>query len=306
MKRSKFRDFLIVVLIIIILICLCVLGHRFYQYYQGTSIYNEAESLVNLPDFSDMQAGNEFASEHRLEDSDSSKTNVESPTSDETPSETHLYDASGSSETAAAPNPYTEALRNMDFAKLREVNPDVLGWIVMPNTSISYPMVQAADNDFYLYRTWNLSNSIVGSIFLDANCAPDFHDFNTLIYGHNMNNGSMFGALRKFRTADYWNSHSSFMIKTDEGVYTYKIFSAFEAELTDPVFMVRINREDEKQALIDCAVSKSTIAIGIVPNVEDKIVTLSTCTGRGHSTRWIVLGVLDSFEPTDTESTLPV
>ena len=91
------------------------------------------------------------------------------------------------------------------------------------------------------------------------------------------------------------------MISTDDGVYTYKIFSAFEANLTDPVFMVKVNRDDEKQMLIDCAVTKSAIATGMVPTTEDQIVTLSTCTGRGHETRWVVLGILESFAASEPQ-----
>lgn len=283
MNKSKLRDILIVILLLIILYCIGSLGYRFYQYYQGSSIYDDAEKLVDLPDFSEIQITAETLNaraDDNLLSADAAAELVVSETV---------------AETVSAPDPYAEALRNMDFSELRKVNPDILGWIVIPNTTVSYPLVQAADNDFYLYRTWKKSDSIVGSIFMDALCSSDLSDFHTLIYGHNMNNGSMFGALKKYKTTDFWNAHPNFIISNDDGVYTYKIFSAFEAALTDPVFMVKIERDDEKQALIDCAVSKSAISTGVVPTTEDQIVTLSTCTGRGHDTRWIVLGVLESF-----------
>ena len=282
MKKSHIRDLLIVFLFLVVLYCLGALGYRFYQYYQGTSVYNEAENLVDLPDFEvineTMEAG---GSENPAAGGSSQEDAIKQD---------------------AAPDPYADALRNMDFSALREVNSDILGWIVIPNTIVSYPLVQAADNDYYLYRTWKKSNSIVGSIFMDSHCSPDMSDFHTLIYGHNMNNGSMFGTLKKYKSLDYWKNHPNFIISNDDGVFTYKIFSAFEANLTDPVFMVKIGREDEKKALIDCAVAKSVIHTGVAPTVEDQIVTLSTCTGRGHETRWIILGVLESFIETDTES----
>lgn len=289
MNKSKLRDILIIILFLILLYCIGSLGYRFYQYYQGTSTYHEAEALVDLPDFSEMEV--------KAEDSQIKTSEFSNPTTDTDSASLSV------SESASAPDPYADALKNMDFTELRKVNSDILGWIVIPNTVVSYPLVQAADNDFYLYRTWKKSDSIVGSIFMDALCSPDLSDFHTLVYGHNMNNGSMFGTLKKFKTFEYWQTHPYFMISTDAGVYTYKIFSAFEANLTDPVFMVKINRDDEKQALIDCAVTKSAIAAGIVPTTEDQIVTLSTCTGRGHETRWIVLGILESF--TEAESPEP-
>lgn len=283
MNKSKLRDLLIMILFLILLYCIGSLGYRFYQYYQGSAIYNEAEDLVELPDFSNIE------SKDQVDMTDTTTVSADDP--QETDSEPAVH----------TPDPYAEALRNMDFTELRKVNPDILGWIVMPNTIVSYPLVQAADNDFYLYRTWKKSDSIVGSIFMDSLCSPDLSDFHTLIYGHNMNNGSMFGTLKKFKTLEYWKTHQNFMISTDDGVYTYKIFSAFEANLTDPVFMVKINRDDEKQMLIDCAVTKSAIATGMVPTTEDQIVTLSTCTGRGHETRWVVLGVLESFAASEPQ-----
>ncbi len=283
MNRAKLRDILIVLLFLILLYCMGSLGYQMYQYYQGSSVYNEAEALVSIPDFSNMEISPEASDNGNSHPSQSLSADQEAVNDSPAP----------------APDPYAQALKNMDFTALREVNPDILGWIVIPNTTISYPLVQAEDNDFYLYRTWKKSESIVGSIFMDSHCSPDLSDFHTIIYGHNMNNGSMFGSLKKFKTTDYWNTHQNFIISNDSGVYTYKIFSAFEAKLTDPVFMVKINRDDEKQALIDCAVNQSVIATGIVPTADNQIITLSTCTGRGHETRWIVLGVLESFVPAE-------
>ncbi len=314
-KKRILQDSLIVILAMILIICIGLLGYRYYQYHQGDSIYSEAEQLVKLPDFSNIDMTSELMDVvGNSSDGNRTLTGTGSAEDNGTPVGTdfsRINDSLGNSSSGnvtgslagdstqhfsqSALTPYVDALRNMDFKALREVNPDVIGWIVVPGTGISYPMVQAGDNDYYLHRTWNLTNSIVGSIFMDANCNPDLGDFNTLIYGHNMANGSMFGELRQFKTTAYRNYHPVFLITTDTGVYTYRIFSAFEASVTDPVFMIQVGRNDEKQSLIDCAVEKSVIATGIIPSIEDHIVTLSTCTGHGYATRWVVVGRLESF-----------
>lgn len=308
-KKRILQDSLIVILAMILIICIGLLGYRYYQYHQGDSIYSEAEQLVKLPDFSNIDMTSELmdvAGNDTVESTGTlNGTNSDLENSSLTVEDSSVEDGTltGNSSdvdstqhfSQSALTPYVDALRNMDFQALREVNPDVIGWIVVPGTGISYPMVQAGDNDYYLHRTWNLTNSIVGSIFMDANCTPDLGDFNTLIYGHNMANGSMFGELRQFKTTAYRNYHPVFLITTDTGVYTYRIFSAFEASVTDPVFMIQVGRNDEKQSLIDCTVEKSVIATGIIPSIEDHIVTLSTCTGRGYATRWVVVGRLEFF-----------
>jgi hypothetical protein len=84
-----------------------------------------------------------------------------------------------------------------------------LGWILIPDSPISYPMVQGNNNSYYLKRTWRGNSSVVGAIFLDAQCDDDFSDFNTIIYGHRMNNGSMFAGLAKYKNYSYYKSRKT-------------------------------------------------------------------------------------------------
>ena len=77
---------------------------------------------------------------------------------------------------------------------------DVIGWIAIPGTEISYPLVQGTDSDYYLTHTWNQNSSAVGAIFMDCRCSADFSGFNTIVYGHRMNNGSMFAALKHYKS----------------------------------------------------------------------------------------------------------
>ena len=86
-------------------------------------------------------------------------------------------------------------LETLDLGALRRTNPDVLGWISIPGTQLDYPVLQSEDNQYYLTRTWEKQRNSAGSVFLECQLSGDFSEFNTILYGHNMKNGSMFGSL---------------------------------------------------------------------------------------------------------------
>lgn len=153
MKR-KIRRGLMVLLALIFVGSLGMVIYRTMEYKEGEEIYAEAAELVQLPDLSDLP----------------------DPVLEET-EETEETDA------PVYVDPYADALRNMDFAALREVNSDVLGWILIPNTVISYPLVQGDDNQYYLKHTWKKWTSAVGAIFLEYQNSPAFSDFNTTFTG---------------------------------------------------------------------------------------------------------------------------
>jgi len=186
-------------------------------------------------------------------------------------------------------DPYAEALAAMDFAALREVNSDVLGWILIPGTKVSYPLVQGEDNDFYLNHTWKKSRSAVGSIFLESRCSSDLMDPHTIIYGHRMKNGSMFASLGNYKNQSYWSEHPSIYITTDSGSYRYDIFAAYEADVTGHTYTLEAA---DWRAFVEESLAQSVIDTGILPVVGEPIITLSTCTGDGYDTRWVVQAVM--------------
>lgn len=186
---------------------------------------------------------------------------------------------------------FAQELAGLDLAALREINSDVVGWIAIPNTEVFYPVMQTADNNYYLKRTWKKKNSSVGAIFLDYRNAADFSGFHSIVYGHQMRDGSMFGGLYKYADAEYWQGHPTIYLVTDSGVEKYDIFAAFEVGVQDIVYRINIETQDTRQELIEFCLSHSVIETGITPEVDGNILTLSTCTGRGYATRWIVQGV---------------
>ena len=185
-------------------------------------------------------------------------------------------------------DPYAELFQDINLAALQEVNEDVIGWILIPDTPLSYPLMQGSDNAYYLEHTWDRQYNSAGSIFLEQHSSPEFIDFNTIIYGHRMLNDSMFGSLRYYDQLSYWSEHPYVYIYTEAGSSRYEIFAVREASVTGETYRLNLRTLKSRQAFLDTCISESVIDTGIVPTITDRILTLSTCTGRGHGTRWVI------------------
>ena len=199
-----------------------------------------------------------------------------------------------SQESAPIPDdPIIHQLLETDLEALRQENEDVVGWILIPDTTVSFPLMQWTDNDFYLEHTWKQTPNVNGSIFMECQNNPDFTDFNTIIYGHNMQNGGMFGSLRRYRNENYLKEHPSFYIASDQGVLRYDIFAVHSAGTDTIIYGLDMETDQQKKTFIRFATTYSLFDTDIEPTLEDKVVTLSTCGGTGPSTRWVVQGVLN-------------
>ncbi len=179
-------------------------------------------------------------------------------------------------------------LQDISLEALQAVNPDVVGWIYLPDSEINYPIMQGEDNEFYLERTWEKEPNHVGSIFLECKNDADFSDFNTIIYGHNMRNGSMFASIRKFEDPKYLEQHPYIYIVTEEGVFRYEVYSSYKAPIDSPAYGLSFNQKETREEFFLYALEHSVKDTGVIPQLSDRIVTLSTCTGNGYDSRWVV------------------
>lgn len=191
-----------------------------------------------------------------------------------------------------------QALRTLDLEALRQVNGDVLGWIHLPGTVISYPLVNSHDNAEYLNLTWDLQKSRSGSIFLERKSSTDLSDFHTLIYGHNWQDGIMFSPLLQYADQEFADTHPNLYLITDESILQYTVFSAYTADVVSNTYRLYFEDDARRQECIDFWKGKSVIATELTPEVTDRVLTLSTCTGRGiDGIRWVVQTVLTEVYP---------
>lgn len=183
---------------------------------------------------------------------------------------------------------------DVDFAALQGVNPDVVGWIYIEALDgISYPVVQGEDNEEYLHTTYENNYNFAGTIFIDYENSRDFTDCNTLVYGHNMKNGSMFGQLKKFsEDQTTYEKSKYFWIFTPEKDYRYEIISAYTTGVNSDTYTLFKGPGDEFQEYLDTIKGYSEIETDDTElTIKDRIVTLSTCTGN-DATRYVVQGRL--------------
>ena len=188
--------------------------------------------------------------------------------------------------------PSLVAPMEIDFDSLKAVNDDVIGWIyVEALDGVSYPVVRGENNDTYLHMTYEKNYNFAGTIFIDYENSRDFNDCNTLVYGHNMKNGSMFGQLKKFsQDPETYKKSKYFWIFTPDKNYRYKIISAYTTGVNSDTYTLFKGPGQEFEDYLKTIVSRSEIETNAGDlNMMDKIVTLSTCTGN-QSTRFVVQG----------------
>ncbi len=182
----------------------------------------------------------------------------------------------------------------IDFEKLSAINPDLVGWIRVGAVDISYPVTQTTDNEYYLHRTFQGEENIAGCIFLNCGNSRYFGDQNSIIYGHNMKNLSMFGRLKEFTEQAAYDKNHYFWIFTRDFIYQYEIFSSSVVKSSGDPYRTFFS-EGDFISFIDSCLENSEIQCERTEFTgSERIVTLSTCTGDSSSRR-IVQGVLDQI-----------
>lgn len=198
-------------------------------------------------------------------------------------------------------HPETEPF-TIDWKALKETNADVIGWILIPDTNISYPIVQGNDNAYYLNHTVEKTYLYSGAIFLDAHAKADFHDRNTIIYGHNIKYGTMFAQLEKFKDEDFFRKHPYIYIFTPDKNYRCEVFSIYTTKATSPSYKTQFINDDDFADYLNMVTKNSDHKSEYAASKLDHIVTLSTCSyeagGEASELRYLLHARMVTFEGT--------
>lgn len=181
--------------------------------------------------------------------------------------------------------PFTSELIN----SAKEINEDAIAWIEVPGTGVDYPVLQAEDNEYYLYRNILGEYDRDGSIYLDQNTS--LHDKNIIVYGHNMQNGNMFSTLTKYLEESFIQKNSIIRLETMEGIRQYEIVAIASVDYTDgrqPLLFSEhtndlVNYYDALSPYIIWEAEKSMSA-------DNKYISLVTCTFETEDTRTVIIG----------------
>lgn len=187
-----------------------------------------------------------------------------------------------------------------DFAALQKENPEIVGWIIVPGTPIDYPIMQSGEDtaeDFYLNHTPEGKSAKSGSIYIQRFNEADFTDPNTIIYGHNMANGSMFRAIHQFRQRSFFKNHDTVYVSIPGHTLVYRIYSVF---IHNTQHLLALYGGEEGYAdylaeTLNPSHEVQQVREGITPTTADRVITLSTCTNKSDGdNRLLLVAVLEN------------
>ena len=182
---------------------------------------------------------------------------------------------------------------NQSILDLQTKHSDAVGWLSIPNTKIDYPFAQGRDNDTYLHLDLDQNWAAAGTIFMDYRNSQDFTDFNTILFGHHMNNGSMFGTLQHFSNQAFFEENSSGTVFLADKTYgidfiAFAVIVPSDTVIYDPT----ITTETEKIAFLEHVKHIARYYRDLEVTASDRLVTLSTCNYEFEDARMVLIGKL--------------
>lgn len=265
----------------LILLCILFLGIAGYfgiRFYLEWNEYREGE-----------KAYEELARYIRLE---ASPTGAETP--EKQPPELSADPEVSPEETAPPEEPDDTNWPAVDFETLQAINPDIVAWIYIEGTNINYPVVQSTDNSYYLNRLFDGRYNGAGSIFMDYRCEGDLSDKHTVLYGHHMQNGSMFRQITLYKDQAFYDAHPVCLVMTPGGNYKLEFFAGYVTDMNSPAWKLEFASEEEYAQWLADAAGNSAFTSTVEPTAQDRVMTFSTCTYEYNDARFVLAGVLRS------------
>ncbi|MBQ4612724.1 MAG: class B sortase [Clostridia bacterium] len=186
----------------------------------------------------------------------------------------------------------------IDFASLQAKNPDTVAWISIPGTKIDYPVMRSGRDraeNFYLDHNSDGEKHRAGAIYMQKINSGDFTDRNTVLYGHNMANGSMFSWLHRYKKKTFFDEHRTITVYTPGHILTYEIYSAFLYDNRHILNSFNFDSDEDYAAFLQQTLNPSTmvrqVREGVSVTTAARIITLSTCNSHSGE-RYLVIGVL--------------
>lgn len=193
--------------------------------------------------------------------------------------------------TTAPTEPPEYAPISVDFAALREMNPHVVGWIYCPDTPISYPIVQTENNADYLRQGLDGSYRHGGTIFLDFRCSGDFSDRNSIVYGHNLLDSTMFGTLERYQEQAYYEAHPVLYLLTPEADYRVELVAGLPVDAESAFYRTNHDADTYRDFLADI-LAGSDFRTAFPREEITRTLALSTCAYEYDDARYLVVGAL--------------
>lgn len=268
-KSGDIYKIICIILLIILIGIVAVWGYRIIVENKANSKYEEIQNTVN-------SAAKQAETEAVI---------IETETEEETETETEEVQSA-----------FDIPEKNLDWASLYAENKDIYAWIYIPGTQVDYPVLQSASDDTY-YLNHNIDGSYgkPGCIYTEKINSKDFTNYNTVLYGHNMKNGEMFGCLHDYEDKTFFDENPYVYVYTEEKTYVYEIFAAYTATNAHILNTNDFSTQEGFADYLDNVVYNKALTGNFRNDTrvtsDNRIITLSTCTSNS-SKRWLVQAVL--------------
>lgn len=185
--------------------------------------------------------------------------------------------------------------RKIDFQGLKDLNPDITGWIYVPETQIDYPVLKNPYDSYYLSHDYTGADSMLGSIFMLSEADPEFQARHTVLYGHNMVDGQMFGTLSIYADRGARDAQPYIYIYGPDQTLRCTVYSAYVCQDMSEAYLTAYGDDREYQAWLEKTASASNYHCDAIPGLGDRILTLSTCTDQGDL-RFVVHAIIHKMK----------
>lgn len=262
-----------IILIIIIVLCLLIaFGATAFLVFKSVNVNQTNDRYMQL-----ATSANSISSENTSEFVDSQASEMPNPDID--------------TDSNASP---------VNFSSLKSQNNDIYSWIYIPGTNVNYPVCQSiVDDNYYLDHDVYKNYSFAGAIYSQVCNNKDFTDRVTVLYGHNMADGSMFATLHRFSDSSFFDNHDEIYVYTSERKLTYRIVSAFVYDDRHIMNSFDFSKDDQFESYLETIQNPRSVSKNVRSDIDfsvsDKIITLSTCLNSGEG-RYLVNGVLINNE----------
>ena len=189
-----------------------------------------------------------------------------------------------------------EVAKEIDFNEMKEKFPHIVGWIYEEGTGIDYPVVQGPNNEYYLNRLANGKNNKLGAIFLDSTAQPDFSSPVSVIYGHEMKGGQMFGNLSYYRSQEFYDNYPTFTLFTETATFTIDLIGSYLEDGQTGSYPSTFENEKDFLSYLEKVRNKSFFQGKAKVEYKDKIIILSTCAYDFYDARLAVVGTIRQEE----------
>lgn len=287
-KRRRARRKWRVLLVVLLLICLAGAGYLVYmglselrEHQQGADFYTRlSESMDEQPPATASPTPKPTAA----------PTREPLPTATE---ETVVWQPAITLKPVVEEEPEPTAVPNrseMDFEALWQTCPDVVGWIRLEDSVIDYPVVLGEDNDFYLHHLADGTENRAGCIMMDEANSGDFRDDVTILHGHHMRTGAMFGGLADYKKEAYYQTHKIIRLYTPAGDCDVAVFAAYTVNGYTFGYPTSFEDETEFDAFLRRALSSTPYETDVEVAYGDHLLMLSTCAYSYEGARFVVVG----------------